>query len=191
MVPPAYMYSSYDKWFVEIKNNDSLDWFQTEINSILVHNIAPTLEYNTIIIDGKLKIFKYYKQNCTKQKLNLNDKWNLIYSKLWGCEYSYYLESFTGYLKTIEKSFNHCYIANSEVATLTTNEIFSEFNIIDTIPLCYCPYLLEDNDIVNNSWAAIMLNSDYVIIRKAVHNDIALNKYSCRERIYYFKKNNH
>jgi hypothetical protein len=159
MAQNPFMTSNYDKYLTKIEDKDSLLWFNAEIISIL-------------------SATSNNEQDCVRQKPDLNDKWNLVFSAYSADEVQFNY----GY------SIHNSYITN-QTLTLTTSEIFSEFDITNPdFPLCYLPSIFERTAKFNIEWTAIILNSKDLLIRMIWSYPYGNQHSWYRERTYYFKK---
>ena len=156
----AYIDHKFDNWLVELKDKDSIQRFKTELDSIRMG---------------------FNQTNNSKTPFSLSDKWNLIYFQYTGWENHFHFGT---------SNIDLCSISKNQETTVTSKEIFNEFNIGDSLLLKHFPLVLERDDPFNGKWTAILPNSEYLIIR-FVHSYPDGNATSWYyERTYYFRKAN-
>jgi len=164
----TYIENRFDNWLVEIKDKDSLKTFKTELDSIRMG---------------------FKQTNDSIVPFSLSDNWNLIYFQFSGWEEHFPFEPMK------RSNINHCSISKNQETTVTSKEIFNEFDIGDSLslkqfPLSDFPLVLERDNPFNGKWTAILPNSEYLIIRlvQSYPDGNATSWY--KERTYYFRKAN-
>jgi hypothetical protein len=125
---------------------------------------------------------EWFTADSSTISLLLSDKWNLKYFQYSRSE-----------IRTIIENFNRCFISTNNDTAFTSEQIFSEFKILDSISLKenllkYLPFIYERDDKLNLKWTAILPDSKYLIIRM-IHSYPNGNETSAHsEWIYYFRK---
>lgn len=124
----------------------------------------------------------WYLADTSTISLRLTDKWNLKYFQYAGVEIHTQPEIFTQY-----------FICTNTDTSFTSEQIFNEFNILDSISqkenlLKYLPFIYERNDQLKSKWTATLPDTQYLVIRMVNSYPDGNETSWTKEWIYYFKK---